>query len=145
MIVLDTTVLVYAVGAVHPLAEGCRALVEAVGEERIQATTTAEAIQEFVHVRAKRRTRPDATALGRAYLDLLSPLLPVDAEVLGAGLRLYERHTKLGAFDAVLAAAALRSEAEALVSADAAFGSVKGLRWVDPAGPKLQALLVSDR
>ncbi|AGL26143.1 hypothetical protein J113_04715 [Mycobacterium tuberculosis CAS/NITR204] len=63
MIVLDTTVLVYAKGAEHPLRDPCRDLVAAIADERIAATTTAEVIQEFVHVRARRRDRSDAAAL----------------------------------------------------------------------------------
>jgi predicted nucleic acid-binding protein len=141
VIVLDTTVLVYAVGGDHPLAGPCRRLVEAAGEGRLTATTTAEAIQEFVHVRARRRTRRDAAELGRSYAELLSPLLAVSADALAHGLRLFERHPALGAFDAVLAAVALDAGAEALVSADRAFGSVRGLRWVDPAGPGFERLL----
>jgi predicted nucleic acid-binding protein len=54
MIVLDTTVLVYAVGADHSLRRPCRDLVEAIAERRIEATTTVEVIQEFVHVRGRR-------------------------------------------------------------------------------------------
>ena len=44
MIVLDTTVLVYATGAEHPLRAPCRRVVTAVGDGRLAATTTAEAI-----------------------------------------------------------------------------------------------------
>lgn len=80
MIVLDTTVLVYAVGGDHPLAGPCRRLVDAIGEGRLEATTTAEVIQGFVHVRARRRTRHDAAELGRSYAELLSPLLAVSAD-----------------------------------------------------------------
>jgi predicted nucleic acid-binding protein len=66
VIVLDTTVLVYAVGDDHALRDPARAIVEAAEGGAVQATTTVEAIQEFVHVRARRRSRPDAAALGRA-------------------------------------------------------------------------------
>lgn len=45
MIVLDTTVLVYAKGAEHPLRDPCRDLVAAIADERIAATTTAEVCQ----------------------------------------------------------------------------------------------------
>ncbi len=128
MIVLDTTVLVYAKGADHPFRAPCRELIAAVADRRIEATTTVEAIQEFVHVRAQRRERSDAVALGCDYADLLAPLMTVTAEHLRRGLSLFERADRLGAFDAVLAAAALDSGASALVSADAAFTAVPGLR-----------------
>ena len=55
MIVLDTTVLVYAVGADHPLREPCQLLVRAIADGTILATTTIEVIQEFTHVRGRRR------------------------------------------------------------------------------------------
>lgn len=132
MIVVDTTVLVYAVGDDHDLAAPCRQLINAIGDGRLRATTTAEAIQEFVHVRARRRTRRDAAALGRAYLDLLSPIMPVDERALTAGLRLFERLPALGSFDAVLAAATVLAGAQTLVSADKGFAGVHGLTWLQP-------------
>ncbi len=141
MIVLDTTVLVYAVGDDHELRKPARTIVEAVESGTVQATTTVEAIQEFVHVRARRRDRADAAALGRAYVTLLSPLLRPGEEDLVGGLRLFERQEALGTFDAVLAASAIAARAEALVSADRSFDGVRGLRWVDLSGDEVAALL----
>ena len=141
MIVLDTTVLVYAVGDDHELREPARTIVEAVESGTVQATTTVEAIQEFVHIRARRRDRADAAALGRAYVTLLSPLLRPGEEDLVGGLRLFERQEALGTFDAVLAASAIAARAEALISADRSFGGVRGLRWVDLSGDEVAALL----
>ncbi len=141
MIVLDTTVLVYAKGAEHPLREPCRDLVAAVADGRLEAVTTAEAIQEFVHVRARRRDRRDATALGQAYAELLAPLLPVGPAELRTGLTLFTATPEVGAFDAVLAATAMAADAHALVSADRGFGAVPGLRHVFPDAGSVAALL----
>jgi predicted nucleic acid-binding protein len=132
MIVLDTTVLVYAKGTEHPLRDPCRDLVAAIADGTIQATTSIEVIQEFVHVRARRRNREDAAATGRDYAELLSPLLSVTREHLERGLALFERIEGLGAFDAVLAAAAASSGATALVSADPAFAAAGDLAHVVP-------------
>lgn len=141
MILLDTTVLVYAKGAAHPLRDPCRRLITAVADHQLQATTTVEAIQEFVHVRARRRGRADAAALGADYAELLSPLLDVGAEDLRRGLSMFERSEQLGAFDAVLAAAAIGASADALVSADAAFSTVNALPHVVPDEQGVTALL----
>ena len=141
MIVLDTTVLVYAVGDDAELREPARTIVEAVESGTVQATTTVEAIQEFVHIRARRRDRADAAVLGRAYVTLLSPLLRPGEEDLVGGLRLFERQEALGTFDAVLAASAIAARAEALISADRSFDGVRGLRWVDLSGDEVAALL----
>ncbi len=132
MIVLDTTVLLYAKGADHPLRDPARRLIAAVTDGEIEATTTAEVIQEFVHVRARRRGRTEAVTLGEDYAELLSPLVTVTAEQLHRGLEIFTRCERLGAFDAVLAAAALSIEADALVSADTAFGTVPALTHVNP-------------
>jgi predicted nucleic acid-binding protein len=140
LIVLDTTVLVYAVGDDHTLREPARSLVQAIEDGTAQATTSVEAIQEFVHVRARRRDRSDAAALGRAYATLLSPLLQPTEGDLEKGLRLVEREERLGPFDAVLAATAIAAKADALVSADTAFDGIRGLRWVDLAGPDVELL-----
>jgi predicted nucleic acid-binding protein len=128
VIVLDTTVLVYAVGADHALREPAQELLARVAAGRLRATTTPEVIQEFAHVRARRRDRRDAAGLAESCADILSPLLEVGEADLREGLRLFERTPALGALDAVLAAVALRAEATALISADQAFASVRGLR-----------------
>jgi uncharacterized protein len=132
VIVLDTTVLVYAKGESHPLRDPCRELLSLIGEGWIEATTTAEVIQEFVHVRARRRGRTDAVSLGGDYAELLAPLVSIGDDVLRLGLRLFERVKQLHAFDAVLAAAATSAGASALVSADRAFARVPGIRHVAP-------------
>lgn len=141
MIVLDTTVLVYAKGADHPLRDPCRRLVAAVESGEIIATTTVEVIQEFAHVRARRRDRDDAAELASAYADLLSPLLLVDEADLREGLRLFGLHSELGCFDAVLAATALSAGARALVSADAAFRTITRLVSVKPDPEGVDSLL----
>lgn len=141
MIVLDTTVLVYAVGADHAFREPCRRLVKAIGDGDIEASTTVEVIQEFAHIRARRRDRTDAAALARDYAELLAPLLIVEEIDLREGLRLYAQGSGFGAFDAVLAAAAHASGADAIVSADGAFTGVPGIRHVVPDEDGVAAVL----
>ena len=132
MIVLDTTVLAYAVGADHPLQAPCRQLVRAIAGGEVIATTTIEVIQEFAHVRARRRDRKDAAELARDYIELLSPLLIVEEPDLREGLRFFEENPGVGAFDAVLAAAAHAAGADALVSADAGFSVIANIHHVIP-------------
>jgi uncharacterized protein len=141
MILLDTTVLVYAKGETHALRDPCRDLIDAIARGRLEATTTVEVIQEFVHVRSRRRSRADAAALGRDYAALLSPLLGPDGRNLEQGLALFERVDRLGAFDAVLAATADRAGVSALVSADADFAAIPGVAHVVPDRAGVAALL----
>jgi uncharacterized protein len=141
MIVIDTTVLVYAVGDDHPLRQPCRELVATLRDGHLRATTTPEVIQEFAHVRARRRSRDDAAALACDFAVLLAPLMTVEDEDLTAGLSIFTEAATLGAFDAVLAATSRRRGARALVSADRAFEEVRHLRHIDPGVPDLLAAL----
>ena len=131
MILVDTTVLVYAAGREHPLRDPCRRLLEAHARRTLRCTTTVEVVQEFTHVYGRARPRGATSAVARDYItafDLVSTA-PSD---LARGLELYEAHEQLGAFDAVLAAVVLNRGLEALVSADRDFEVVPGLRWLDP-------------
>ncbi len=141
MIVLDTTVLAYAVGAEHPLREPSRRVLAAIRDGAVAATTTADVIQEFAHGYARRRPRATAAAHARRYATLLAPLLAPTENDLIAGLRLFEKNERLDAFDAVLAATALAHDAQALVSADRAFENVRRLRFAELGSPQLEALL----
>lgn len=142
MIVVDTTILVYAVGSEHPLRRPCRDVIRAIGEGRLAATTTIEVIQEFAHVRARRRGRTDAATLASRYATLLAPLIALDADDLAEGLRVFRDTERLGAFDAVLAAAASRRDhITAVLSADSAFRHANGVTHIDPADPDLSRLL----
>jgi predicted nucleic acid-binding protein len=141
MIVVDTTVLVYAVGTDHALRQPCRDFVQAVLDRRIEATTTVEVIQELVHVRGRRGNRQDAADIGRDFADLLAPLLTVSYEDLVSGMAIYARNERLGAFDSVLAGAASRHGASAIVSADRAFAGGIDVRHVVPDADGIAALL----
>lgn len=142
MILVDTSVLVYALGDDHRLQQPCRRLVELVAGGTIRATTTVEAVQEFVHVRARRRPRGDAAQYGRAYATLFAPLVEPTAADLVRGLAVFEQHDALGAFDAVLAATAQRVSEGAIASADGGFRTVDLLRVLDPADDRFEEALL---
>lgn len=139
-VIVDTTVLIYAVGTEHELREPCRQLLVAQGRGIIEAVTTIEVIQEFVHVRARRRDRQDAVKLGRQYVNALQ-LIVQEPHDLELGLTLFERHVRLGAFDAVLAAVALNRRVDALISADWAFSEIPDLHVVHPTSSEFARIL----
>ena len=136
MILIDTTVLVYAVGSEYALRAPCRSVIESIGAGLVSATATVETIQEFAHVRARHRGRAEARATTLQNLDLLSPLVQPDRADLIRGLELFERHENLGSFDAVLAAIVLeRDHMTGLMSADRGFASIDALTHLDPGAP----------
>lgn len=143
MILLDTSVLVYAVGIEHPLRDPCRRVFAAQRAGAIDAAVTVEIIQEFTHARTRRHPRADAAAVARDFAASLRVLQTTAAD-LDRGLDIYVAHPDLGMFDSIVAAVALNHGAKALVSTDGGFGSVSGLRWIDPATPELDAILAPE-
>ena len=141
MIVVDTTILAYAVGLPHPLKDPSKRFLDAVSAGRVHATTSVEVIQEFAHIRSRRFPRAEAVRVARGFARLLSPLLSTSEEALERGLSIYERKPDLGNFDAVLAATAIANDARALLSADTAFASIPKLRHVVPGTPEFNSLL----
>jgi len=118
-------------------------LLEAIANGRIEGTTTVEVIQEFAHLRARRQSRAEAAKSARSFADLLAPLLVIHEATVEAGLRIFERSKSLGAFDSFLAATAIASGADALVSADRAFSSVSRLPHIVPGTPEFERLLAA--
>jgi predicted nucleic acid-binding protein len=141
VIFVDTNVLLYALGAEHPAREPARRLLAAVAEGRAHATTTPDVIQEFAHVYSRRRHRSDAARHALRYVALLAPLTVVGPVELERGLVLFEQYDRLGAADAILAATAQASEAQALVSADRAFAAVDDLPFFELGSSDFDRLL----
>jgi predicted nucleic acid-binding protein len=140
VILLDTNVLMYAVGGEHPLRDPCRRLLDAQRRGQVELMITLEVLQEFAYGRARRRPRDRTALLARLFAESLT-LVETSMDDLDHGLELFVDHPRLSVIDGVLAAVALRHDAEALVSADRAFRRITDLRHVDPATPALDALL----
>lgn len=141
MILVDSNVLVYAVGSEHPQREASKRLFDAVAGGELAATTTPEVIQEFAHVYGRRRLRRDASRHARRFAALLGPLVATTSDAVDTALDLYERHEELDAFDALLAAVALRERVSALVSADRVFARIRKLPFVELGSPRFGELL----
>ena len=130
MLVVDTSVLVYATGTDHPLREPAIRLLRDITAQQTQATTTPEVLQEYAHVRGKRLDRPSTLAQAERLAGLLAPLTVVGQQDVLAALRLWSSTLGIGAIDAVLASIALARD-WSIVSSDRGFGSIAGLKWVD--------------
>lgn len=130
MFLLDTSVLVYSTGQDHPLREPAMRLLRDVVDNRIQATTTPEVLQEYAHVRSRRLGRLSASVQAERLAHILDPLTIVQPDHVLEGLRMWSEVPKIGAFDSVVAAVAL-AKSWTVVSSDQGFGHVPELSWVD--------------
>lgn len=138
MILVDLTVLAYALGAGHPLRTPCRALLEGHADGRLELTTTVEVLTAFLGLRETRASRADAAAATRNLTSALRPIVTTRTD-LERGLALLDAHPGLAPAQAILAAVALGHDAD-LVSADPALAAVPGLRVLHPADPATAGL-----
>ena len=129
---VDTTVFVYAVGADSPFRDSCIELIRLSGQGKLLLEASVEALQEFLHVRARRTgDRLAAADLTRAFADTVT-LHEVEAPDVRRAIDLFATVPGLGALDAIHAATCLNRGIQVLVSAGQGFDAVPGLRRIDP-------------
>jgi predicted nucleic acid-binding protein len=129
---VDTSVLVYAAGADHPLRGPCAAVMRAIDEGEIEAVTSAEVVQEIFH-RYLAIRRPDiADALARSTLDAFAPVLPITHALMRRVPDLAQRYPGLSARDTIHVATCIHEGITEIISADRGFDAVREVRRIAP-------------
>lgn len=129
----DTAIFLYAVGDDHPYREPCRRLVSLAADGHLQGEASVEIIQEFVHVRWRRRGHRQQAVREAADISLLCSLHDLTEADLRRALRLFNQAKSLHMRDAIHAATALNRGVQLIVSPDDGFDEVPGLTRIDPA------------
>lgn len=132
MILIDTNVIMYAAGAMHPHKQASVALLERVADGELEAAIDAEVLQEILHrYRAIGRWEE-----GRNVYDLTRRIfpnvVPVTADVVDRARLLLDRDSLIMARDALHAAVVMGGHFEALCSYDRDFDRIEGLVRREP-------------
>lgn len=129
---IDTSVLMYAAGAEHPLRAPCRVVMQRIGAGSLDATTSVEVVQEILH-RFLGLRQPDlGRELAEATLDTFAPVLPVTHAVMRRVPALSQRYPELQARDLLHVATCIHEGITEIVSADQGFDRVAEIRRIDP-------------
>jgi predicted nucleic acid-binding protein len=134
---VDTNILMYAVGAEHPFKRPSIAFLGLVASGETEATIDAEVLQELLHrYRSINRWREagEVYALTRQLFPLV---LPVTAEIVDEAKRLMDRYDRLLARDAIHTAVVAVHDLAGICSYDRDFDGIKGLRRIQPVTPGL--------
>ncbi|MGH2446568.1 MAG: type II toxin-antitoxin system VapC family toxin [Candidatus Limnocylindria bacterium] len=132
---IDTAVIMYAVGAEHPLKAPSAEILRRVADGRLRGTTSAEVIQEIVHRFVHARRPEQAAQIASHALAIFSPVIPVGTEVVERLPGLIGRYPSLAARDLVHVATCLQERIETIVSPDRGFDAVVELVRLDPSDP----------
>ena len=130
---VDTAVLMYAVGADHPLRAPCRRVLARVESGEIDAEVSVEVIQELIHRYLAIGRRDAVMDLATAALDLFAPVLPVTHAVMRRVPALVPQYPRLAARDLIHVATCQHEGIAEIISPDRGFDAVAGLRRIDPA------------
>ncbi len=122
----------YAGGAEHPLRQPCRDLLDAVVEDRLQAETSAEVIQEILNRFVAIGRRAEGARMAAAALDLFSPVLPITDSVMRLTRELVPKKRSLSARDLVHVATCVVGGIGRIVSPERAFDEVDNIERLSP-------------
>lgn len=126
MVFVDTNVFVYAVGGDHPHRPEARAFFRRSVEDGIPLVTSAEVLQELLHVylpMGRTETLDAALELARGRV---AEVWPVEEEDVRTARGLADRHPALGARDLLHLACCRRREVDRVRTFDRALAGAFG-------------------
>lgn len=138
---MDTNIAIYATSRSR-YRDSCAQVLEAVSLGQADGRTSVAVLEEIWHLEL-RGSLGDLTGLTADVRALFAPVLAVTDDIFGRALAL-EVPAHIGANDRVHAATCLVMDIPVILSADAGFDEIGGIRRVDPLDEKaLEQLLGS--
>ena len=130
MIFLDSNVLVYLIGSPHPNRELAYAAIDRLARSGERMVTSAEVMQELLHLFSK---RPASAALQQALnalRGLADEIYPVEAEDVDRAHAVWRAHSGLSSRDALHVAVMQRRGVSCILSYDRDFDRIATIERV---------------
>ena len=131
MRLIDTNVIVYAVGSVHPLKQAADRILSDIAAGTLTANLDVETLQEVLHLYSSRGERRKGFRTIEHLLMLFPNPFPIGREEIERARDLMMKHPFLGARDGIHAAVVQTHDLEGIVTADKVFDRIKRLRRFD--------------
>lgn len=125
---VDANIVVYT-ATEGPYHEACSELLSAITEGQAEGRTSTAVLEEVWHVELSGKGG-DVSGLAESAYTVFTPLLPVTDETVELALSLDAG--PLGANDRIHLATCRQHSIDTIVSADADFDRVRGIRRIDP-------------
>jgi uncharacterized protein len=124
---IDTNVIVYALGKSHPLKENSRRILADVATGSLEATVDVETLQEILHLYSSRWERKKGFETVDNLLVLIPRPVAIQREDIEEAGKLMAQYSFLGARDAIHAAVLITHGLEGIITADRVFGRIRNL------------------
>jgi predicted nucleic acid-binding protein len=128
---IDTNVIVYTIGAAHPLKEAAERVLSDVAAGELAANVDTETLQEILHVYSSRGQRNKGFRAVEHLLMLFPNPFTIGREEIERARDLMMEHSFLVTRDAIHAAVVRTHGLEGIVTADKIFDRVKGVKRFD--------------
>lgn len=128
---VDANIVVYASGAEHPLKASCAAILRWIARGVWEGVTSAEVLQELLHLMERRKQRDTGIFIARRVLTIM-PVLPVTGTDVSRATTIMESIPALMPYDALHVAVMEAAGITEIISADKHFDAVPGIGRVDP-------------
>jgi uncharacterized protein len=129
---IDSNIFIYAIGKDHPLKPGCIALIQKIRSGKITAVISTEIIQEILYRFQSIKSLPAGIELSQEAIQLSSIILPVTETDLSRAIDILETSPAIQTRDAFHAAVMLNNDLQEIISTDAHFDLISGIRRLDP-------------
>lgn len=127
MILVDSNIPMYLVGAPHPHKSDAQRLLEKLVSERQRLVTDAEVLQEILHRYVAINRRDAIQPAFDALLGIVDQVLAVDRAVVERAKEIVLGHRQLSARDAVHAAVMEHHGIESVMTFDSGFDGFPGI------------------
>lgn len=127
MILVDSNIPMYLVGAAHPHKADAQRLVERLISDRERLVTDAEVLQEILHRYASINRREAIQPAFDALLGIVDVVLPVDAPAANRAKEIVLGNPKVSSRDALHLAIMENHDIERILSFDAGFDGFPGI------------------
>ena len=127
MILVDSNVPMYLVGAAHPHKVDAQRALERLVTSRERLVTDAEALQEILHRYVAIDCRAAIQPAFDAMLGVVDEVLPVDRTAVERARAIVLGRQRLSARDAIHLAIMERNDITRILSFDAGFDSIPGI------------------
>jgi len=132
MKLLDTNIVIYAIGKEHPCRDACQKVMQQAGDKPEAYGIDVELAQELLDVYGRRGDiARGITAVDEAFALFPDPF-PVTRREVEQASELLTFHAHLSPRDAIHAAVVTTYGLEGIVSADRAFEHIPGVKCFDP-------------
>ena len=127
MILVDSNVPMYLVGAPHPHKVDAQRWVEKLLNERQRLVTDAEVLQEILHRYVALKRRDAIQPAFDSLLDVVDEVLSIDHAILERAKRIVFGHARLSARDAIHLAVMEQYRIDRIFTFDSGFDGFPGI------------------